>query len=369
MSRTKYLKTAALLLAAVLAVGAVIPAEAGEDDELYFEALESQIELSVTTVRAERKTFEINGSCKATLEYENVSYVFNTIDSGTVYFEERLVDNGDYVHRGDALVRVRVSVGDVEADKLAREIEVLEENLENYIDVNQALLMDYEDRAVNGATESERRTAGLLYDRLSKTYEEELADKQSELDNLRNTYESYEESLESQYITAPIDGVVSGFARLRTDDKMSYYSYVCAVYDTSNVKVRVSEGDKLTYGMAVTVVQGSGSEIISVEGRVVSSRNATLSANLIGSIDYIELLSDPSVFDVNEDTAVRFKSVYAENALVVPSKAVHVDSYGNYVYRYIDGKSVKRYVLTGGVNSEYTWIIDGLDEGDELVIK
>ncbi len=371
MSRINKLRLPALALTVMLLVGVSVPVIANEsDNELYFEAIGQQYEDRVNTTVVRRGEFNAISSCKASIVYDDVAYVFNRIDSGTVTFEQYLVRNGSYVHTGDPIAEVKVSVENIEIEDLAIDIAAEEENLEKFIDANKALLKDYSNRMVNAASASERRTAELLYNRLSVKYEKERADREGYLGSLRNTLNAYEEMNEKQYIYATMDGTVSNINRYRKGDKISGYSYMCSIYNTENIRFRVYGGnEQLTYDMPVVIAQGAGSNAITVAGRVSSSKSPILSPGLVGSDDYIEVVGDPTQLSIGDEVAIRFNAISTKDALMVNKQAVKSDSKGSYVYVFKNGMSVKRYIFTGGVNTTDYWVIDGLEEGDVVVVK
>lgn len=372
--RSRKLRLPALVFAVMLMITAV-PTTAAEDEELYLQALNgetAQIETNtnITTTKVTKGLFEINGTCRANLDFPNVYYVVNEINASKVTFLEYKVSNGSRVKKGDIIAAVNTSVEDVQTEELEVRIQTEEESLEQYIDTNKALLKEYQDKISGAASEAQRRTAQLLYDRLSVSYENERVAREENLEHLRNTYNSYFEQQGTQYILAPDNGVVSGLQRYRSGETINNYAYICAVYDTSSVSVRVNGGSELLYfNMPVTVAQGSGENMVTCPGRVTSCKSTTLTANLIGSNDYVELLGDTSVFNVGEEVTLRFKTVHMEDVLLVPNKAVKTDTSGTYVFKYVNGLCIKRYILIGGNNPDVSWVVDGLDEGDVVVIK
>lgn len=370
MSRIKHLRVPALILAITMMIASTPSIAAQDDEELYLDAVNHIVTRNITTAPVTKGTFIINGSCKAQITCTNVSYISNTISGNNITFSTFLVKNGQRVENGDPIVELNVSVDEVDIESLTLQLTTAEENLEQYIDVNNALLRDYEKRIENAATASERKTAQLLYDRLSVSFEEEKERRTAEIESLRNTYSNNTEKKGKEYIYAPMSGVVNGLNRFRKGDKIGNYTYFGAIYDTDSVHISVSGGnDQLAYNMPVSIVQGSGQTLITVDGVVTSNKNATLAPNLIGRNDYIEILGDPAVLDLGSDVTLRFQTVTMENALMVPKKAVSNDSGGDYVYRYENGMSIKQYILTGGLNPESIWVVDGLSEGDLVVIN
>lgn len=377
MSRIKNrtVRLTALALCAVLCLCPSISAASSDtgfrpdNEELYFSALTEEIVEEIKTTKVTREDFVVNSSCQGEIEYASVNYCFNTY-SGTVEFVKYLVSNGDYVENGDPIAEVKVSQGSIAIDDLKLKIENAEENLESYIDVNNALLMEYTDIIENSSSESERKTAGLLYDRLSFSFEEEKTRREDELADLRNTLSVYEDLQGKQYITAGASGTVSGLNRYRPGNTLGNYAYICGIYDVDHIRIRVGAGnDKLCYGMKVTVLQALDDKSRELQGRVVTSHSALLPAGLIAGNGYIEVEGDPSGFSIGESVTVKFKMIEMENALVLDKEAVYFDNKGDYVFLYVNGAGYKRYITKGGQNGTKIWIVNGLSEGDEVVIK
>lgn len=370
MLRTKFVKTAALFLTAAIVLGGAMPARAGQSEELYLDALGETYTAKVETTLVERGDFVVNSSCRGHLDYANVYYVFNETNYGNVKFGHFFVNNGQYVTKGEPIAEVTVDVESVDLDKLWNEIMLKEENYSDYADTNNILLKEYERIMKESASAEERRNAQLLYERLEVEFKREKEKRENELDELYNRYNNYESVEPVTYITAPGDGYVYNINRYRQGDSLGAYSYMCFIVDASDVKVYVNGGNELfRYGMNVEVAQGTGPYEVSVPGTITTNNSPTLSTSLIGADDIILLDGDTSVFEIGTEVTIKFKSVEMNNVLLVSKKAVYNDTNGDYVYLYKDGRSIKQYILTGGSNSESVYVVDGLDEGDAVVIK
>jgi RND family efflux transporter MFP subunit len=57
-----------------------------------------------------------------------------------------------------------------------------------------------------------------------------------------------------------------------------------------------------------------------------------------------------------------------ESALLVPSRALGSDQGRRFVYLFADGTAERRFVETGGVYGDDTLILEGLDEGDRVIV-
>lgn len=376
MSRIKLIRPTALLLCILLAITAIKPAFAADsgfrpdDEDLYFSALNEEIKEDVKTIEVARGDFVVMSSCKAEIEYDRVSYVFNNLAEGSVKYVKMLVSSGDWVHRGDRLVQVSTTVETADLDALRTEIEVEEQNLEEFMSVNRELMDKYTRIIATSSNANERRMAELLYERLTASFEDEYDSRTKSIEQKISDLDRLENSDGTLYITAESEGEVREINRYRNGDTLRSWAYICTICDTRSFRVRVSGGvSGLYYNMPVTVTQAQSKGAASLEGRVTTCKSSVLAPNLIGSTDYIEILGDMETFEYGSDVTVSYRSTDMKDVLVVNKSAVYHDSKGDYVYVYTNGNSIKRYVQTGGNNATVVWIVNGLVEGDLVVIK
>lgn len=381
IDRRRIRQTVAAVLCLALAFGPVqlsigtVSAGAAEDtfrpdnEDLYFGALTEELKDNTVKATVRKGTFSINAGYKGSLDHDNIKYVTNTVNVGTVTFSEQLVTQGRTVRKGDHMIKVRVSTENVDLGQLKEDIEAKTDNLESFIVTNNELLSEYRNVMDNGATPEERRMAELLYDRLEVSFKQERTKRESEIETLSNRYSSYLLVREAQYIDAPCDGVITYLARFRSGETIGTNAFIAVVVGKGTPSVTVSGGtEPLRYGQKVTITQ-NGSEL-ELEGIVTACNSSLLSPNLIGNAARIEITGgDVSLLDLNSDVIVRTSTVVMEDALILPRSAVGTDGKGSFVYLNRDGHSSKRYVVVGGVNSEEAWIVHGLSEGDTVVIK
>ena len=376
MLRTKLLRPAAAMLIASLFFGVMTPASASEisfrpdDEDLYFSALTEEIVEEVKTTEVYLGDFKVAASCRGEIVYDNVSYVMNTLEAGSVYYVKTLVSNGQWVKRGDPIMEVGTVVENADLEALQAEIDIAEQNLEEFMDVNKGLLDKYERLSIVSGNANERRTAQLLYERLLKTYQDEYDARVKEIESMTSQLILAENMSERLYITASIEGQVRDLNRFRNGETVRSYAYICTIYDTRNFKIRIPGAvSGLSYNMPVTVSQGQTKGAVSIEGRVTTCRNSVLAPSLIGNTDIIELTGDKSLFEYGSDVTVSYRSIDMKNVPVVKKNAVYHDSKRDYVYVRANGNSLKRYIMTGGINNELVWIVSGLNAGDIVVIK
>ena len=376
MSRIKLIRPAALLLTAILAFSVITPAAGADsgfrpdDEDLYFSALNEEIKEDVKTIEVTRGDFTVMSSCKGEIEYDRVSYVFNNLEEGSVRYVKMLVSSGDWVHKGDRLVQVSTTVETADLEALRTQIEVEEQNLEEFMAVNRELMDKYTRIIATSSSANERRMAELLYDRLVAGFEDEYKARTKSIEQKVSDLDKLENSDGTLYITAESEGEVREINRYRNGDTLRSWAYICTICDTRTFRIRVSGGvSGLYYNMPVMVTQAQSKGAASIEGRVTTCKSSVLAPNLIGNTDYIEILGDMDTFEYGSDVTVSYRSVDMKDVLIVNKSAVYHDSKGDYVYVYTNGNSIKRYVQTGGNNASVVWIVNGLAEGDRVVIK
>ena len=375
MLRINMKKAAAAALVNMMVLTSVLPVYGADtetrtgDPDLYFEALQNEISEDIQLVTVRKGDYIVNSSCRARIEYDSITYVFNNNSTGNAVVDDILVSTGSEVKRGDPIATVNVSIDEKSVEELETEIESYEEMIENYSHTNNELLKRYQDLALNSATATDRKVAQLLYDRLSVSFQKELSSREDRLEAMKSELSSYHNIIAAQTIKSPATGRVGNIVRRSWGDSIGYYGYICSVYDTEHIRLRVtSGGTDLTFNQKVSIVQGNNSGK-TVPGRVTTCLSSALSSNLVGSVNYIEVLGDTSGFGLDEEVTVRYEVQHVKNALLVSRDAVKSDDGGYYVFAYKDGRKYKQYVVSGGFNSSDHWIVKGVEEGDQIVLR
>ena len=67
--------------------------------------------------------------------------------------------------------------------------------------------------------------------------------------------------------------------------------------------------------------------------------------------------------------AITVVTATKENVLVVPNRAILRDANGKYVETLNGGTTSKIYITTGLSNQDYTEVVDGLKEGQAIVVN
>lgn len=362
-----------VMLSAVIALsstmtGDVFAEEAGND--LYFGAMEEKIEQKLETTKVEQEEFFVTGAATGTVRYNNVSYVINEITEGKVRFQEFLVGTGNTVKKGDPVARISIELDNSEVELLKLNREIIEDDIDNYISDTGKLLEVYKDKAENGAGEEERKLGRLAYEKLNDEYQKKISEMEDRITETSTRIDMLEDIIGTEYIYAGMDGVIGNTNWLMRGSTIEPYTYICSIYDKSDITVVVEGGnDLLRYNMPVKLYQTNGGNQIELTGKVRTLKSTAISTNLTARDDIIEVYGDPTELQVNKDIVIRFDKVYVPDALTVLKTAVHTDNKGSYVNLLINGYSSKRYVVVGGTGAQKCWIASGVSEGDTVILN
>jgi len=273
------------------------------------------------------------------------------------------------IKKGDPIAEINVVVDEIEKEEVELNLEAARKNLEDYIADTKILLNQYKSAAKTG-TERDRRLAELSYERLEKTFKEEVEKREDKIDGYTLRLDEIESLENTKYIKAPTDGVVGYMGRFRKGEVLNGWSFLCVINDPSKVRVVVEGGsDLLRYNMPVKIVQaGRNNRNIELTGRVLTMKSTAASVNLMARDDIIEIYGDTSQLRPGDEVSLKFDKVYVPDALTVTKSAIKTDKKGSYVNVFINGFSSKRYVVVGGADGIRSWIVSGVEEGDIIIL-
>ena len=200
--------------------------------------------------------------------------------------------------------------------------------------------------------------AELAYGQLLDQYEQDMAQRQGELQSLLD-------KVGEDTIYASFDGRVVKIYNSVGDDVREYDTIMMLV----NEEVMLLRGDKY-----------SNTSLSRAENLDVVIDGVTYDVTYIpyDEDEYLKKSMNneplPSWFEVEESEdisfgesgTVRLYRDYSVNTLVIPSSCIYTDDLGVYVYKAENGQRLKTYVAIGIETSSFVEIVDGLDEGDEV---
>ncbi|MDP8222478.1 MAG: efflux RND transporter periplasmic adaptor subunit [Candidatus Lernaella stagnicola] len=214
-------------------------------------------------------------------------------------------------------------------------------------------------------------TAKREFDRLQPLHEAgALSD--SQLDRARLAMDTARavsrDAAASLTLKTPIAGVVTD-VRVRAGQKVEPGETLAVVAktDQARVKMDVSSSDikKIAAGQVAMVVENGDNELASGQVCCVS-----LSADPKTRLFLVEAILDSNgLLPPGTLQRVKIRTDFQENALQVPSDALHTDAKGYFVF-VVGGenKAEKRPIVIGPHNNKMVVVEDGLQAGEQVVV-
>ena len=215
--------------------------------------------------------------------------------------------------------------------------------------------------------------AKLRYEHLQDIGAESYDVTMAEYDYLiaENNYGAVLDELNKSILYAPIDGVISYVARVLPGDIIDAYTDLFRIIDPYDVQL-VVEGEKAeSFKTGITVEVSIKDN--TYEGEVVQSpgdipinpadRDATPRA--IIEVDGYK----PDEKAIGNSANIEFVKEYKDNVIVIPKSLVHNYFGRTYVKVLMDGEKIEVDVEEGIKTSTEVEIVEGLSEGDLVIIK
>lgn len=224
-----------------------------------------------------------------------------------------------------------------------------------------------------------------LYNQGAISYQE-MDNARLEYRNAQAAYDKAQADVNDTVITSPMDGIVIGEPMKEGEtvsQGLSSQMVIVSVADLSAMRIEllVDETDigevKMGQNVDFTVdaypnktFHGVVTDISKKEYSSGSSSSSSSSSSVVYYTVYVEINKDELEGLYPSMTArATIRGRESDNALEVPVTAIRSDGEGSYVYvKNGDGVS-KAYVTTGITTDKEVEILDGLHEGDEIVVS
>lgn len=169
-------------------------------------------------------------------------------------------------------------------------------------------------------------------------------------------------------LTAPYDGVIDTVKIYREGETVHAKEVVVTMYSEEKLLLKVTEGiDDLRCFGEVTLETEVDDEKKTYTGQVISAPNI-LPYDAQQDFALIEITEEVTKEGLDDKVRYFYDKEVLENLLVTDKRVIRKDDQGDYVYVLEDGQVKKRYVVTGFSNSSQVWILDGLSDGQSLVL-
>ena len=375
--RRRAMRLAAVLLAALLAAGALTACAGGEAAQgpLLLTAAGEQA-ANERTVRVERGT--LVQEFRASASVQSVREVTVYLETEDAQFVEHRVQNGQRVEAGDVLSvfrkrsdNVRLAEIEVELQGLAAE---REDGLYDRDKADEDLREQLYELEILPSDEKTYRVyvqGQVLQAQLARSALEReqfllrLEERERKLSAEREEILAGERDLT---VIAPVSGVVTGLQTLSPGENCEAGRALLRVYDPERYLLRAGEGilGELRVGQAVTIEYGPADERKTAPGVVVGAQSL-LPPDLDAGGAAVAVQEDIPAADLVNPSVVSQEKLL-EDALLLPRTAVGSENGQSYVLLRKDGSPRKRFVQVGPQSNDQVVILDGVTEGQEVVL-
>lgn len=281
--------------------------------------------------------------------------------------KEILVSSGASVQKGEAVAIFELPSRSTELAELQLQLQRAQESLETgKLDRLEAIAEKEEDNArLQGY---KLKIAEVELEKLRIAYEQFVYGQQRTINNIAKSITELEEEASDNVLTAPFDGVVTNVAALFPGDQVAAGRTIVTMQASDYYWVGISDHpDELIYNREVVIEYGSKNDRKTMTGKIVAAPGI-LPDDV--SISYALVEVDETVDPSTIQKGVEYSFVTEEvpSALVVDRKAIEKEDGKSYVYLLEDGVVKKRYVQVGSSNTEVAWILDGLSEGQSVMV-
>lgn len=315
----------------------------------------------------------VEAAMSQTLEraYINATIAYIELPCAGARFGEYEANYFNYVEKGDVLATFYAEVDTIALEEARLNLQRLEER---YAQAELDHIEKAEELRVEQITEPDgnekliiginRTQEDLNWENTKRSYEQKIADAKErieELEEVGNVIEVY----------SPATGLVITTRGYATGMEVADGDYLAHIIPVDEYYVSTDKRtDQYGFGMELTFKHRGGEAI----GTIVSADSKVLYGNLdahevIISVETNETVTQDDLNDTRGLTVDdNLKTV--ENVVLVPKAAVTVegDEYFVTVLKE-DGSLLKTEFIAGGGNTDYYWVLDGLTEGTQILMK
>ena len=347
------------------------PQETGQENQLLDEGLQVPQEANYNTTEVFVGSYEktVQGTAGRGASIEFVTKEDLVWETKNARFQEILVREGDYVREGDVL-----AVFDLEADTVAlKELELeltraREELARGRQDYEDAIAEALEATKEEGMILERLRIAELKVEKQRIAYEKYVYQAEKNIAVLEEDLAELREEIEVNTLTAPFDGVISWVISYSKGDKVTAGAKLISMYSPNEFYLKTTDHvGTLGYKKTITMEAGNKNDRKTYEGQVISSPEilpGTVKQNFI----LIQLEEGVRLDQLTGTVNYKARAEEMQDILLVKKNAISSENGKSYVYLLEDDIVKKRYVLTGIGNSDYTWILSGLEAGQKLIL-
>ena len=318
------------------------------------------------TAQVRRGTYERSYSSGAS-EYYPYTYQLRYEGNGAK-FGEYTVSRGDMVKAGDVLATFTLEEDEVALSSLQLSLVRAQEDFAAGLEEQDNGIAALSEQYAAATSQYERELLSLQIARAEIALEQYTYQQERQIASLQEDIADLEAARENHVLLAPYDGEISAITYKREGDMVSSNEVLITLSRMDGMLLRVDNSSGyFRYGMQVIVEVGPAKERVQLTGQVVGADTLLPESRRLG---YAFIALDP--YDAEEirfiNPTAHAPTYYLENVLLLPRRAATLESGQYYVTKLTDGMVQKRFVNLIMNNNTDAWILQGVSEGETVIL-
>ena len=288
-------------------------------------------------------------------------------EGSTARFVSSPVSAKQEVKKGDVLMTFQVETSTADLTALRLERDRLWQELQ---DGKASRLADIEAKKQEAQllTSYDRRIAELTVEKMEAAYDAYVFKATQKVYDVDTKIIELEKNAANTTLVAPFDGVIDSVARLNPGDPISKSTPLITMHAAQPFVLNLTDSSQtVRYNMPVTIQSGSGNKLAVYTGRVVAAPNI-LPHSLSQKSILVQLDENVASGDLANTLRFSADTEIVQNILVAPRGAFDSEEGRSFVYVLENGIAQKKYVVSQSNNTGTVWILEGLSQGQTLII-
>lgn len=289
-----------------------------------------------------------------------------------VVFNKYLVKVSDVVKKGTPLANFSIINDPITLEEKELQLKREKESYKDDLATREAEIKRAEIELKTMVEDIDKEIGKIKLEKLRNDYESYKFTSENNLNKQEKDLNDYKSKLAKTQLISPIDGQIAEKENLDTGEHINQDDPLIAIYSPDEMLLQVNDEMKLLrYNMEVTIEAQSRYGKFELKGRVLSCPSILSDDTSEG----IALIKVTDKIDVNYNNVrksmVTVKADVIKNSkvLLVDKTAVYTDDLGTFVMILDKGVTHKHYFVSGDQNADYYWILQGLEEGQTVIMK
>lgn len=289
------------------------------------------------------------------------------MEEGTAQLSKVHVMRNAEVKAGDVLVTFEKDGSRADLERMKLSLTRTQESFETGKLEREKQLKEMRKQQGSLTDAFEKKRMQIQIEQAQLTYEQYVYENEYSIKTQQKAIAEREEFFADSQIVAPFDGKITYVTSRNAGDSIRSGETLITIQAQDRYVIGMDNaGGNFRYGMDVVVALGPRNKKTYLDGRIIASGNILPNES---KIDYalVEIFGTPTSSGL-KNILVTGENIRLDNMLMIARKAITAEGGRSYV-SILDGDMVqKRIISSGHTAAGSTWVVQGLTEGQEVII-